>query len=242
MENQYQPSQNQTEDEPIKQEKPKRAMPENLKILLVMILAFILIGGFFYILFGGEIPKISGPGSSPEESTGPPGPGRLSNCQELSSSCIDKSCQYFSLCQEEGEFKECQVYDCGENYGLVITKKEGETPNKIIKTLPKGRKTITSEEIKDIRQRCEGKVEILEQSCENGKLNLKVKVETKGECKIQSFIAKIDTEYQIFKFDPSPLAKDKGFEKTDDFYNLTLSSCPEEFEVIAVGEEGISIE
>ncbi len=155
---------------------------------------------------------------------------RLKDCQYIAESCQDESCKYFSLCREEGKFEECQVYDCGEDYGLVITKKEGERPNRIIKTLPKERKIMTSEEIKDIRQRCQGKVEILEQKCESGELNLKTKVVTKGKCEIQSFIAKIDKEAFIFKF-----------EKANDFYNLSLNFCPEKFEVIAVGEGGIAI-
>lgn len=202
------------------------ATKKKTKIIILVIGIVILLGTLLSVFLIAKLPK---PPVSPKP-VEPLVPEWLKDCSLLAESCINETCQYLSLCQEEGEFEDCQVYDCGENFGVVITKKPEEKPNKIIKTIPKERRTLTPKEIADIHQRCEGKTEILEKKCEEGKLKVKTKVETKGECEVQSFVAKIDSEYQIFKF-----------EKSDNFYNLTLDSCPKKFEVITVGEGGIVI-
>lgn len=224
---------NQANQNQEKRKKTKKSIPENLKTLLVMALAFILIGGLFYILFGGEIPNISGPGPLPKDPKGAPGPGRLSECYELSSSCVDDTCDYLAFCRQEGEFEDCQVYDCGENYGIVITKKEEENPNKFIKTFSKNPITISPEQRSAIKENCKGTLEIIEQKCEGETFSIKVKVTTKGECEIHRFVAKTgENSYETFKMEKA---------KEENIYNLTLEKCLDEFELFAVGDLGFPI-
>ena len=145
------------------------------------------------------------------------------NCEVLAESCLDKDCPYYFLC-DVVEFDDCSVYDCETYYGVLIKNKQGET---IVREQPKPDK----EKVRETLNKCRGTVEVLEKKYKDGKLEIKTSVVTKGDCEILSFIVKTDKGYQ------TPL-----FEKKDDYYNLVFSaSLKDVFEIIAVGEGGVSI-
>lgn len=196
-----------------------------LFIGLIIILAILSV--FFALVLS---PKDSEPLKPIESSIIPP--ERFKDCQILTESCKDSSCEYLSYCQSEGEYESCQAYDCGEYFGVVINKNPEETPNKFVKSFQKQTEIITEDKRDIIRQNCKGSVEIIEQKCENeNNFIIKAKVNTEGECKIYRFTAKIgEDDYKAFEM-----------EKAGDIYNLSLDSCLEDFELIAVGEMGISI-
>ncbi|MCK4520750.1 hypothetical protein KAT95_02680 [Candidatus Parcubacteria bacterium] len=182
---------------------------KNLIIWISFSLTILLLIVFYFI--GQQVP---GPVEKPIP---------FENCQLLTDSCLDKNCSYYFLC-EGVEFFSCSVYDCGDKYGILIKDRENET---IVKEQAKPDK----EKIKEARERCKGWTEVLEKKYENGKLEIKTSVVTKGDCEILSFIVKTDKGYQ------TPL-----FEKKDDYYNLVFSaSLKDVFEIIAVGEGGVSI-
>ena len=159
-------------------------------------------------------------------------PERFKDCQILTEFCKDSSCEYLSYCQSEGEYESCQTYDCGETFGVVINKNPGEMPNKFVKSFQKQTEIITEEQRQEIRRNCQGNIEIIEQKCEReNNFAIKAKVNTQGKCEIYRFVAKIgENNYEKFKM-----------RKSGDIYNLSLDFCLEDFELIAVGEMGISI-
>ncbi|MBN2015132.1 MAG: hypothetical protein JW778_08130 [Candidatus Altiarchaeota archaeon] len=147
-------------------------------------------------------------------------------CQLIARDCVDEACPYFDLC-DEGDFTECWVYDCQIEYMVNITRADGR---KIIKTSPKSKTTYSNTQLEEIKKRCSGKVEIIEQECVNNKLQLQVRVETDGVCGIQAFIADAGGGYQTL-----------NFKKTNNTYNLTLNHCPQEYKITAITEGGITI-
>ncbi len=145
------------------------------------------------------------------------------NCQALSSSCLNNECPYYFLCDVIA-FTDCKVYDCDAYYGVVIKDNNGET-------ITREQSKPDEKKIKEKLNKCRGTVEVLEKEFKDGKLNVNVKVNTVGDCKIVSFIAQSQNGL-----------KTAFFEEKDDYYNLIFNSPPSEpFKTIAVGEGGISI-
>jgi len=145
------------------------------------------------------------------------------DCQILADSCKDQSCRYLFLCNET-EFSDCQVYDCGDKYGMKVLDKQGSIQNKF-------RQKPDQTKVQETISRCQGSLEILEKKeCKNGKAVASVKVETSGECNINSFMMMIDGKNKIARF-----------EKEGDVYNLSAGQCGEISEIKAVGEGGVEI-
>lgn len=145
-------------------------------------------------------------------------------CQLLTAPCLDKTCKYFFMC-DIMEFINCKVYDCQSYYGVLIKNKEGKI---ITKKYPKPDLAKVDEQV----VKCQGEPILLEQKCKNNKLNLKVKVATKGDCPINSFIVKLGGENRIAEF-----------EKLEDYYKLTLGSCGTVAvsDITAIAQGGIRI-
>lgn len=145
------------------------------------------------------------------------------NCQVLSDSCKDKYCRYLFLCNET-EFSDCKVYDCGDKYGVRILDKQGNIQEKT-------RQKPDQTKVQEMIDKCQGSIEILDKkNCEDGKAKASVKVNTDGDCKINSFIAVIDGKNKIARF-----------EKEGDIYNLFVGQCGVISEIKAVSEEGVEI-
>lgn len=181
------------------------------KTLLGVILGFLVL--IFLILYFLPQPK------SPTEEPALP----FEQCELLAASCLDKDCPYYFLC-EGIEFTFCSIYDCKDSYGILI--KTGDN-RMFTREQPKP----DEQKIRELTDRCQGAVEVLEKGYKDGKLEIKAKVTTEGECQIVAFVVKTKDGYQ------TPL-----FEKNDSYYKLILDSLPAEiFKVIAVGEGGVSI-
>ncbi|MBU4298434.1 hypothetical protein KJ636_00085 [Patescibacteria group bacterium] len=143
-------------------------------------------------------------------------------CQLLTDSCSSQTCPYFFMC-DIMEIINCQVYDCQSYYGVLIKNKEGET---ITQKYPKPDLAKVEEQV----TKCQGEPILLEQKCRNNKLNLKVKVATKGDCSIEAFIVNLDNKNWTAEF-----------EKLENYYNLTLDTCGVVSGITAVGQGGIRI-
>ncbi|MFZ2970478.1 MAG: hypothetical protein WA063_04985 [Minisyncoccia bacterium] len=183
------------------------------KLYIILGLAgLVIIGLIFFIEFKSQIlPRVQPQPASP-----------FSECQLLDGSCLDKNCKYFFMC-DIAEISGCQVYDCSSDYGVLIENKKGKI---ITKKYPKPDLAKVEEQV----VKCQGEPILLEQKCENNKLNLKVKVATKGDCPINSFIVKLDKKNYTAKL-----------EKLEDYYNLTLDACGAVSGITAVSQGGVRI-
>lgn len=185
--------------------------PKQKLYIILGLAGLVIIGSVFFI---GLKPQIF-----PHQPANP-----FPECQLLDGSCLDKNCKYLFMC-DIMEFTGCQVYDCSSDYGVFIESKEGKT---ITKKYPKPNLAKAEEQIAG----CQGEPVLLEQKCKNDKLELKVKLTTRGDCPINSFIVKLNNENHIAKF-----------EKLEDYYSLTLDACGvvAVSDITAVGQGGIRI-
>ena len=145
------------------------------------------------------------------------------DCQILAGSCVDKSCPYLFLCNVM-EFSDCQVYDCGKNYGVLIKDKTG-------KIIPKTVAKPDQAKVQEMVSKCRGSFEIIEKNnCENGEARAKVKLDTQGDCKIVSATMAIGGKTRI-----------ANLEQDGEFYNISVKSCGEISNIKITGEGGVAI-
>ena len=145
------------------------------------------------------------------------------NCQTLADSCRDKTCDYLFLCNET-EFSDCQVYDCGERYGIRILDKKGNVRDKF-------RQKPDQAKIQETISKCRGSFEIIEKNnCANGEAKARVKLDAQGDCKIVSATMAINGKTRIAKF-----------EQDGEFYNISVKSCGEISDIKMTGEGGVGI-
>ena len=147
----------------------------------------------------------------------------FANCSVLADSCKDKDCRYLFLC-DETEFSDCQVYDCGDEYGIRILDKQGNTQDKF-------RQKPDQTKVQEMIAKCSGSFEVIEKNnCENGEARAKVKINTKGDCKIVSATMAINGKTRI-----------AGIEQSGEFYNISVKSCGEISDIKITGEGGVAI-
>ena len=108
------------------------------------------------------------------------------DCKLLPENCSSGAdCIPSTICGT-GVYETCKVYDCGDTYG-VYTKSAAGGVN-TFKQVKADKDLAQSEPVA-----CKGlAVEALEQKCVGGKMQLKVKLTTQGECKIEDFIVLYD--------------------------------------------------
>jgi len=147
-------------------------------------------------------------------------------CQLIFDNCDQENCPYYNLlCQTNKEIAGCSIYACQKEYKAIIKEKNGES---LIKTRAKPNLT----EVNQNRENCQGRINLLSQNCSENKMNLEVKLITKGECPISNFIVKIDREPQMAQF---------AFDQENNIYRLVVNKCGEISQITAVSQEGFSI-
>jgi len=152
-------------------------------------------------------------------------------CRLVESKCLSARCNKYFLCSDK-KYIVCEVYDCGEDYGVGA--RDGEGNVKIKRVLKKE----NVEKVKKLVSRCRGKLKIVEQKCVEGKLQMKVRVSTPGKCEINGFQIGYKKEGSKEEKLSYKLAL---FSKLDDgLYAVTANSCENVADVVAVGE-GVSI-
>ncbi len=182
----------------------------NLKILLGALVAMLVLwtGLIVLLAFLGGEKRAENP---------------FKNCQTLADSCVDKSCSYLFLCNET-EFSDCQVYDCGDKYGVLIKDKSGKTNSKTVAKPDQAK-------VQEMIDKCRGSFEVVEKNnCENGEAKAKIKLDAQGDCKIVSATMAIGGKTRI-----------AGVERDGEFYNLSVKSCGEISDIKITGEGGVGI-
>lgn len=185
-------------------------------LMLVNLATLVIVTLMFYKqipLFGGD--------NNPKN----PVNNVYAGCQLLSDACAAQDCQYYYYCSDFPGAKSCAVYDCGNNYGVAVQTKEGSLATKEYAKPDK-------EKVYALVDRCQGKLTVKDKKCIQNKYEIDVDVTTKGQCLIQGFMVDTGNKNYI----------SSEFKPTDNSgYHLTLNSCADFSEIIAVGEGGVSI-
>jgi len=150
-------------------------------------------------------------------------------CGLIYNDCLDTTCGLYFLCNEK-KYSTCEIYDCGEEFGVGTEDNNGEV--RITKELK-----VDKEKVEEIVSKCRGgSLSIGKQECVENKLVVNVSLNVRGECIIKNFMA----EYV--------LGEENKFRTVDKFsdlgnnnYLLTMNNCDDAVGFIAVGEGGVSI-
>lgn len=154
----------------------------------------------------------------------------FSGCDLLNRECLSTDCEQYFLCNDE-KYSVCEVYDCGTEFGVGT--KDGNGKIKVERKIKDDRKKIV-----EVKSRCSGSLEVTESNYTDEKFEGKVKVTTAGSCEIGGFLVSCknletneDNSFKPAKF------SDSG----DGSYFVSVDNCSEVSEIIAIGENGVSI-
>jgi len=149
----------------------------------------------------------------------------FADCKLLEKDCNDTSCNLYTWCGD-GDHSVCRIYDCGNNYGIFT-----KDLNNKIKTERKAKPDMKALDAQ--KDACSGSMQILQQDCVEGKMQVKVKLNTKGECKINTFAL---------------IYKDAGAQPNEfvslggDTYQITAYSCGTIDEIVPGTKDGIALD
>ncbi len=151
-------------------------------------------------------------------------------CDLLNSKCLDADCDQYFLCSGK-EYSRCEVYDCGEEFGIGTEDKDGKFD--IFK-----KAKYNKEKIIEVKNRCNGTAEIIESDCVGEKLEIAAKVVTSGDCAIEGFLVGYGNQEngEKISFKPAKFSSVGG-----GLYSISVNGCNEVSEIIAIGENGVSI-
>lgn len=154
----------------------------------------------------------------------------FSECELINDKCLDRSCEKYFLCNDQ-RYLVCEIYDCRTEFGIGTKDLDGKI--KIRKKLKD-----ESKKIMELKSRCNGSLEIIENNCIEERLEIKVKVNTAGSCRIDGFLA----VYEVKEGETEEGLKSTKFSDLGEgIYSVKIRDCDEIKELIAIGESGISI-
>jgi hypothetical protein len=180
-----------------------------LKIEVIVLIILILIGG--YLIYKRITEKPEQPISQEPK------------CEILYEDCRNISCRYYDMCNTT-DFEACVIYDCGSVIKAVITDKNGQN-------ITREKEKTDMIETYNIVQACRGTTKIINNECVKDKRELKVQVETQGNCPIDSFMVNQGQKNYV-----------PQFEKKDDYFYLILENCNQILKLVAIGTNGALIE
>lgn len=150
---------------------------------------------------------------------------QFKDCTMLQEACANASdCSFFSLCGD-GSNKVCKIYDCGETYG-IFTQDNEDKP--YLQRKPKYDKNAVQAK----KDACGKSMQLVDQKCIDGKMQIMVKLAPEGECKIGAFtILFEETGAQMSSFT----------ELQGHNYSIAADTCGKITGIIPRTEEGIAI-
>lgn len=150
---------------------------------------------------------------------------QFKDCTILREACSNASdCSYFSLCGD-GSYKICKIYDCGETYGVFT--QDSEDKPVLQRKLKYDMNVIQAK-----KDACGNGLQIVEQKCVDGKMQVMVKLSPKGDCKIGIF---------TLLFEGTGAQPNSFTELQDHNYSITADTCGKITGIIPRTEEGIAI-
>lgn len=185
--------------------------------LFIIVLALFLFPFLFVAIFALVFHEPEKPFQPPEN------PFRY--CKELERDCQNSFCKYHSLCQWfVSDIKNCEIYDCGQTYGLLIKNSEDRLLTKIYN------KPNTREIEKNISS-CLGTLKTISQKCENNTQKLTLQVKNSADCPAEAFLYRQNDVWQAAVFTALE----------PELYLLNIPFCSDTLEIKAVGKKGIVI-
>lgn len=148
----------------------------------------------------------------------------FSGCQILQENCMDSSCNLYDLCGG-GSLNMCRIYDCTDTYGVFAQDVNGETK-------AKNEQKNDNKSVRAKKQACGASMQVLSQKCADGKMEAKVKLTPKGECKIGGF----NVVYEGVGPQPNSFAS-----LGDNTYSITVDKCGQISQIIPQTEDGIAL-
>lgn len=148
----------------------------------------------------------------------------FADCKQISGSCDVENCKYNTLCTGvDANYKICAIYDCGENYGVMVADRSGQSS---VKEYAKPDINITRSTNED----CKGSVSVISNKCENNTQKIVTEVKTSGDCPAEAFMYKQGNDWQSVDF--SNIGSNR--------YQFSYSPCGGS-EINIVGKAGMNI-
>lgn len=195
------------------------------KLIWALLFLFCLILIFFLVyMMRTPAQEQNNPNNNSSKTTSLDSDSYFKDCKVLMENCTDVNCTFYNSC--DGMQPECRIYDCGKEYGIFIKKADGK-----IETKTEAKPDVNA--IAAEKDSCSGTMQIIEQKCVDNKFQAKIKLTTKGECKIGSFGVTM-SEYGNVS---------SGFERQEDgTYVVTSDRCGTTTRIVPVTEDGMGLE
>ncbi|NOQ68277.1 hypothetical protein GQ568_02450 [Patescibacteria group bacterium] len=150
-------------------------------------------------------------------------------CGLIYDDCLDTTCGLYFLCNEE-KYSTCEIYDCGEEFGVGTEDKNGKIrTRKEIK--------VDKAKVEELVSKCRGgSLSVIDKKCVENKLEVNVDLDIGDKCEIKNFMAEYDLDGEK-KFSSVDKFSDLGGNK----YLITINNCDDFVKLIAVGEGGVGI-
>ena len=150
-------------------------------------------------------------------------------CNLLYDDCLDMTCGLYFLCNEQN-YSTCEIYDCGEEFGIGTEDRNGET--RITKELK-----VDKDKVEEIVSKCRGaSLSVIDKECVENKLKININIESGDKCIIKNFMVEYNSENEK-KYSSVEKFSDLG----NNNYLIIINSCDDSAEFIAIGEGGIGI-
>ena len=201
-----------------------------LFLIILVFLLFILVG---FLIQYGENKELKNSVPVDNSQTEGVDTGKFSasflTCGLIYNDCLDTTCGLYFLCNEK-KYLTCEIYDCGEEFGVGTEDENGEI--RTVKELK-----VDKARVEEVVSKCRGgSLNITNKECVENKLMVNVNLDLSDKCEIKNFMA----EYS--------LEEEKLFSTVDEFtdlgnnnYLLTMNNCDNSVEFIAIGEGGVGI-
>jgi hypothetical protein len=149
-----------------------------------------------------------------------------SHCTKIAENCTDVATCPMNVYCGDGIFSDCRIYDCGSDYGIATTDQSGQIS---FREENKPNEDITQ----SVRNACSGTMETLSSKCIEGKTEIELKLDTAGECQIESFAV-------IFK--DTGITDSTFVSKGNGIYALEAQNCGTIDQIIPAATGGVGLE
>jgi len=150
-------------------------------------------------------------------------------CGLIYSDCLDTTCGLYFLCNEK-KYLTCEIYDCGEEFGIGTEDENGKT--RAVKELK-----VDKDKVEELVDKCRGgSLNVVDKECVEDKLIANVSLDLGDKCEIKNFMAEYNLEGE-----KTFSSVDEILDLGGDNYLLTMNNCDDSVEFIAIGEGGIGI-
>lgn len=147
-------------------------------------------------------------------------------CKLIAENCVDVTTCVMNPYCAGGAITDCRIYDCANKYGVATRDAAGKISFREEAKPDEGATDAT-------RAACKGAMEVTDRKCVDGKTKIDLKLDTQGECPIESFAV-------IFK--EAGVVNSEFISKGDGTYSITADTCGTIDQIIPAATGGIGLE